>query len=490
MRSPPNPLPSLASALLGSLVLLALGSAHAAGQASDTFPHQRHERLFPQCTVCHAGIVTGVPADAFPSPAACRNCHDGEERATVTWRGPRAWVSNLAFSHPRHAQAVDSAGERIACLDCHRPPGEKGSMAVGRPQPTSCLRCHEHAASGHLAAEARCTTCHVPLVETPLPASAIAALPRPPDHSAPEFVLAHAPAGPQAAVARCAVCHARESCQRCHRNASSLPAIMALQPDPRVASLVSSRAPTHPRPTTHASGSWSWKHGLAASNGTESGAWTQTGASSRLSAACANCHVRTDCRSCHRQGDTRAIEALPRDSGAAAASDTRRTSRRVHPAGFLKDHPAEASASSACGSCHARSFCVECHQGQQAKYHPRNFVARHGSDAYGADTQCSACHSTEAFCRSCHLQTGRGARSRTGAVFHSGQSLWLLNHGEAARQGLEACAGCHTQASCAQCHSATGGWGVDPHPAGFDAKRAQQKNAQRCLLCHAELPGG
>ncbi|MDE3052397.1 MAG: hypothetical protein KGJ70_00820, partial [Gemmatimonadota bacterium] len=66
--------------------------------------------------------------------------------------------------------------------------------------------------------------------------------------------------------------------------------------------------------------------------------------------------------------------------------------------------------------------------------------------------------------------------------------LWLLNHGQAARQNLEACAACHTQASCAQCHSATGGWGVNPHPPSFDAKRAARNNPQSCLACHAKVP--
>lgn len=361
-------------------------------------------------------------------------------------------------------------------------------MAVGRPQPSSCIGCHEHSAKEHLAAEARCTTCHLPLVRTSLSSAAIAALPKPSDHTEPDFVLTHAPADPQAAVARCAICHARESCQRCHRNAESLPAVMALQPDERVATLARGRAPVYPRPPTHASGSWSWKHGVVASSSRAPA--VEDGTARRASASCANCHVQATCRSCHRQGESRVIDALPRRS-----TDERRDSaapppRRVHPTGFIEDHPAEAASSSACASCHVRSFCVECHQGQKSKYHPANFVEQHGPEAYGADTQCSACHSTQAFCRSCHLQTGRGARSRSGTVFHGGQSLWLLNHAQAARQGLEACAACHTQASCAQCHSASTGWGVNPHPAGFDADRAQRKNAQRCLLCHTEIPRG
>ena len=161
----------------------------------------------------------------------------------------------------------------------------------------------------------------------------------------------------------------------------------------------------------------------------------------------------------------------------------------VHAAGFLKAHPAQAAAGGTCAACHARSFCVDCHQGQKSQYHPLNFVAQHGPESYSSDAQCTACHSTEAFCRTCHIRTGNGARERTKAAFHSAQPLWLLNHGQAARQGLESCAACHTQASCAQCHSATGGWGISPHPANFDARRAARLNSQSCLLCHTKVPG-
>ena len=57
----------------------------------------------------------------------------------------------------------------------------------------------------------------------------------------------------------------------------------------------------------------------------------------------------------------------------------------------------------------------------------------------------------------------------------------------AARQGLEGCAGCHTQSSCTQCHSARLGWRISPHGPGFDAERLRQANPLTCRLCH---PGG
>ncbi len=454
------------------------GAAPAAGR----FPHARHEGLFPQCTVCHRGVETGDADERYPAPAACRNCHDGSTRQPVNWTGPTVRVSNLSFSHPRHDAAVSSAGESTACLDCHRTPGESGRMAVSPPQPQYCTGCHAHHASAHMAPEARCTTCHLPLASTRLSEAAVAALPKPPDHEAADWVLQHAPASPAVAAARCAICHARESCERCHMNAASIPAIQALARDRRVAALLRDRAPSYPRPPSHGSGSWDWKHGAAAAGGAAG-----REASASTAAGCSDCHARASCRACHRDGSTPAIEALPEPGGRRPAGVSV-APRPVHAAGFLKDHPTQAAAGVACAACHTRSFCVDCHQGQKAGYHAPNFVEQHGPEAYANDTQCSECHSNEAFCRTCHLRTGQGARTRNGAAFHGEQPLWLLSHGQAARQGLEACTACHTQTSCAECHSAAGGWGVNPHPANFDARRARERNPSSCLHCHAELP--
>jgi hypothetical protein len=480
---------ALASPLLLSIVVAfaaqitpAAVSPVQAQAATPRFPHRRHERLFPQCSSCHEGVQTGDSATMFPPPGACEHCHDGTERARVSWQGPTPRESNLHFSHVQHQRSIDAAGDTLACLDCHRTPGQTGTMAVSGPQPQYCITCHAHAAPSHLDTAARCTTCHVPLVQARLSASRIATLPKPADHEGAQWVLEHAPSGTAVSTGRCAVCHARESCERCHFNAALIPAIQALERDDRVAALVRGRAPTYPRPPSHEARGWSWKHGTVAGGG-----GVGTGAVVASTRTCSNCHVQASCRTCHRGGSTPAIDALP-----APAPDSvlgvHIPRRPVHAPGFLKDHPAEAAAGGACAACHTRTFCVNCHQGQTAQYHPPDFVQQHGPEAYNNDTQCTACHSTEAFCRTCHLRTGRGARTRTAAPFHSEQPLWLLNHGQAARQGLEACAACHTQQSCAQCHSATGGWGVNPHPADFDARRAQQANPQSCLLCHAKVP--
>jgi hypothetical protein len=77
------------------------------------------------------------------------------------------------------------------------------------------------------------------------------------------------------------------------------------------------------------------------------------------------------------------------------------------------------------------------------------------------------------------------------AAFHNGQATWILSHGQAARTGMESCASCHRQNDCVRCHSATGGWGVNPHRAGFQASALGARNSASCRWCHlGALPGG
>ena len=68
---------------------------------------------------------------------------------------------------------------------------------------------------------------------------------------------------------------------------------------------------------------------------------------------------------------------------------------------------------SSCTSCHTRNECSDCHEGASVQatlpgalagptFHPPNFMARHASQAYGRQLECSNCHDTAAFCRECH----------------------------------------------------------------------------------------
>jgi len=165
---------------------------------------------------------------------------------------------------------------------------------------------------------------------------------------------------------------------------------------------------------------------------------------------------------------------------------------RVHAAGFERAHQASGARDVGCLGCHERSSCDQCHATLQAGgFHEPNFLAQHGPAAYGNDVACSSCHSTERFCRDCHSGTGRAGEGRSNVAFHTASPLWLLGHGQAARQSLEGCASCHAQSDCTRCHSSQGGWGVNPHGTGFNATRLKEANRLTCLRCHsaAELGG-
>ena len=120
-------------------------------------------------------------------------------------------------------------------------------------------------------------------------------------------------------------------------------------------------------------------------------------------------------------------------------------------------------------------------------FHPPAYLARHAADVYAGATECSSCHNNEGFCRACHRGTGLQAQGRSDVAFHTGQPLWLLQHGQAAREGLEGCATCHAQQTCLRCHS-TLTWKINPHGPGFDAARMRAKSPLMCTQCHVGDP--
>ena len=520
---------------LAALLALLCGvtAAWTARRADTGFPHAKHAKLFPTCLGCHAGITTGDSAAMYPAVALCARCHDGTIEKTVSWTGAAFMATNLRFSHTEHARDALQKGDTLRCATCHEQANGAGKwMAVGPPRPETCITCHTHRAPEHLAAEAKCATCHVPLAQArTLTASAIGAFPRPASHERADFLESHAPSSPEAAQS-CATCHARESCERCHVNSGMLAAVNGLAPDARVASLMTGRRAVYPVPDDHRTGSWAYAH---------------AGAARRDVASCANCHARSSCTTCHiGAGGATLIARLPlaqpgkaqgvvlRDASAqwpaapphtvvrpsaldvsppptlpASRADTGRGGARrdtaaaprdsggvhrvrVHWPGFVTAHGSiAATGQMTCSNCHQQSFCTSCHDGESRTqhFHPANFLARHAVEAYGRESDCARCHSPEAFCRSCHLNTGMAVRGRNLAAFHTGQPLWLLQHGQAARQSLESCVSCHQQRDCMRCHS-TLGWGVNPHGPGFDARRMQSKNRLVCLECHVSDPLG
>ena len=459
-------------------ILLLLAGAVMTQNPVAAFPHQVHARLFPVCEGCHAGIVTGNPARVFPAAAECKSCHDGRRRASVAWtqRSPRA--SNLRFSHPQHRRVSQRSAEPPTCQTCHATGGRLTHMDIGAAQPVRCMSCHAPESESHLGATMQCARCHVPLTRAAAIESAeVARFPKPAWHDQTDFPAEHG-RGSSTRNATCGVCHARETCERCHANADRLPQITALERDPRVAALEVGRAARYFAPASHNNAEW------AAAHATEAGRRTEW---------CANCHVQSSCNSCHQQGST----ARPVIARLPAAADKlpgklniTRVARRVHAADMARTHGTRAAVNrSECAQCHTPQQCAACHAGADSKaFHDANYSERHAADVFAGTRRCQSCHSTETFCKTCHAGTGIAASSRMSAAFHNGQPMWVLTHGQAARLGLESCASCHAQTDCMRCHSAAGGWGVNPHRSGFDGSRAASRSAASCRQCHIGNP--
>jgi predicted CXXCH cytochrome family protein len=466
--------PRTVALLLGSL---ATGGLVTALSRPDGFPHREHSAVFPVCTGCHAGIATGDAAAYYPQPDDCSRCHNGVTAARVNWAGPAPLVSNVYFQHPAHADAVLAGGDSTQCATCHQEADATGRMAVGPPRPDLCITCHAHAAPDHLAAEADCRGCHVPLVEaTTLDLARIDNFPKPASHDATDFVLGHRP-DTRAVEGTCAVCHAQESCLRCHLNGSEVAAIGVLQPDTRIALLAAGHPAVYPEPADHRRSGWAWGHADAAATD---------------ATRCANCHAQSSCRGCHQADASPAIAGLPVAHAGGPPGVIVSGHQSVHPTGFATRHGTGATLSDArCVNCHEQQeSCFACHAGAaQPVFHRPNYRERHASDAYGGDQECASCHNTEGFCRACHAGVGVASQGRTNIGFHTAQPFWLLAHGQAARQGLAACASCHAQRDCARCHSALGAWRVNPHGPGFTGTGLQSRNRLACLTCHGTEPG-
>lgn len=465
-----------------ALWLVAAGGSLLAGSVaagiwepvSAPFPHERHEGLFPVCTGCHQAMEDeGDRGAAYPSPEGCVRCHDGVTAAQVSWEGPRPVPTNVRFDHAGHARELAATGDPPqACADCHVDPAG-GRMTVVAPRLGTCLGCHAHAAEDHVS-DAACETCHVPLAASGLRGGQIAAFPVPPDHDVGAFLDAEHGRSVGETPGRCATCHTQDRCVGCHVD-PGLPEIQAVPPAPEGMEL--------PPAVAH--------YSVPASH-TDAERWTRSHGADASREACATCHTQDDCRSCHVLPLSGEILAMPARTEAVAPGVMLTSEPPASHASyfFRVGHGATAAASgAACATCHEERECVSCHDGPaDGGYHAAGFVARHQAGSFGRDSDCATCHSTQAFCRSCHVESGVAASGRLGPGYHAGGSIWLLRHGQAARQNLESCASCHAQPDCTQCHGTLGAFKINPHDRGFDARAAWEKNPRACAACHVRNP--
>ncbi len=454
---------------LFATLAFAVGPGPLACQAPSGFDHARHRKLFASCTACHLGAVERG-ASIWPDEASCASCHDGTIEKRVTWQPPREPPrTNLRFEHLDHARAA--VGRPAACVACHQQQGAPW-MTVVALDAHRCLDCHG-VRTAHLAApDTACATCHVSLARASrLTEQDVAAFPTPPSHKQPGYAGAegHGQAA-RVAGASCATCHAREFCLQCHVDAPERREILALAPDHRSAAIHAELS----APASHDDPGFLASHGSTAQRAPET---------------CAACHTQESCLTCH-VATTRVATRLPAAGpGRGRGAVVRRRRPPSHGTDFAAHHGAAAAAGPAtCAACHSRSDCLECHRPDAARaagYHPPGFLARHPAAAYARETSCSDCHNSGGFCTACHATAGlvsRGGPLRPG--YHDANNFFIAGHGQAARQSLETCVGCHVEKDCLMCHSALGSRRIDPHGPDFDANRLKQKNPQMCTACH------
>lgn len=500
-----------------ALALLATAATTAAGMAmmdSEAFPHEKHARVFPSCAGCHAGAFNGNEAQLYPAPATCETCHDGKDEKRVEWAGPTREPDNLRFDHAEHAREAgrEMGPDTAACQRCHTKGGAGPRMAVVEARPAECLSCHEHRATTHLAADSRCSTCHLTLVEArELPDSAIAALPLPPSHREPNFISRHAPQTPEA-LQQCATCHARESCARCHPNVGALRSAQALGADARVARLAAARGAEYPVPASHRDPEFATEHGAAAK---------------AKEATCENCHAQPSCRSCHiGRSASREIGRLPEPPRGAAPGVMLRGQPREWPvwgtSGATQARPIEEPPAPTAHRPVA-SAIVSTRRGgpppagqgsdsaarmpdryaaervalaadttrrvrgpRDVRVHPVDFERAHGVAAASGQLSCEGCHQKR-FCSSCH--DGEGSRR-----FHPAN--FAARHGSNAWGRERDCASCHdTRSYCRDCHQSSGiasagRLNVAFHTAQPDwllaHGRAARQGLESCTSCHTQ----
>ncbi len=479
--------------LLLALAPAALGGARTAIKIGERqgFDHWQHRKLFPVCSSCHAGAETGRGA-LWPQPADCAACHDGTIKSRVDWHPPaEPTPSNLRFTHGAHSDSVRARhpDSVLACTECHASPGASW-MQVQRTALQQCLTCHGVTAAHLAAPDTACATCHVTLAgASGLSRERVARFPAPPSHEDPNFAWGEghgALARPMQTADRhyevapsCATCHARDFCITCHVDAPEQRVIQALESDPRS---LAHRAEL-PVPTSHRTPDFLTRHGAAAR---------------RTPKSCATCHTQESCLTCHIEERSVARMLHAAAPNRAIGAKTARRRPESHGADFTDIHgPVAASAATACATCHVRTDCLECHRPNAASgasgFHPPGFLARHPAAAYARETSCGDCHNSSAFCASCHAQAGLVAGAVLGRGFHDAKRSFLLGHGQAARQSLESCVGCHAERDCLTCHAAAavGGRSFNPHGPGFDASRLRRRNPEMCTACHGQaIPGG
>ncbi len=394
-------------------------------------------------------------------------------------------------------------------------------MQVVMARPTLCGACHS---PDHLSLQNDCATCHDPLTRASnLRTSDIAGLPKPPWHDSADFLFQHG-AEASASGAVCSVCHARQSCTRCHLNASQVEPIQALGPDPRVAQLVHGRAGRWPKPPSHRDRDWVLSHGATA----------RTSLST-----CADCHAASSCATCHRGPRAGFLSQMPRAVEGGPSGVRIHASPPGHGPDFATQHGATAASGAIeCSACHTKVQCTACHRGGVPSS-PAVHAPGTGGSGGGNEPMSLGSPSVQpgepttptderrplrrpeprpvVWFASLRTTVRTGPRAvqdttppaSTSSREDGGQATpaprtggfhppdYVLRHGADAFSRRVQCSECHSaQAFCLTCHEkmGIGRGGTAGSPAFHDAEpnwlithgRAARQNIETCISCHQQ----
>ena len=207
------------------------------------------------------------------------------------------------------------------------------------------------------------------------------------------------------------------------------------------------------------------------------------------------------CTACHNHAQDYAVGRCT-----PCHVDLKRFDRPVkdftHEAAWLETHGQWARASiQSCSSCHDQTMCATCHTATTRPMPPSiqfpekvtadfihrgDWISRHVVEQQADPVSCTKCHGT-GYCQSCH--SFQGISSGSVPINNPHPTGWGTIHGQAARQNIMACAGCHNQgasSSCVKCHGSTA-LHKNPHPPNWKGTRAQIDSTPMCKICHANF---
>lgn len=234
-----------------------------------------------------------------------------------------------------------------------------------------------------------------------------------------------------------------------------------------------------------------------------------------VSQACATCHARDFCITCHVDAPEQAlIQALAPDARSLAIEAKLKAPASHERQDFAVAHRKDVGKGAQnCVTCHTKESCLACHRGSpsvvRAVYaagpgrgpgaaierkrpanHGADFSDLHGPIAGAQPGSCAGCHA-RVECLDCHRPNAAAANVNG---YHP--PAFLNRHPAASYAQEAACSTCHNpQQFCASCHQQAGLVSDGPLVGGYhDAKQnfslghgpAARQSLESCVACHAE----